>query len=76
MITLFLLLALADGREVGVPKNITIQKDPDGKYRGRASCYTATNRDGGFDPWLIKCEANSESECQTQLDSKAQRGCK
>lgn len=74
---LFLLLSESPDchREAGSAQCIEIVKKEDGKWHGRASCYTKTNKDGGYDPHLIKCVADTEKECQTQLDQKAKRGC-
>lgn len=79
MIALLLMLALSESpgchREAGTAQCVEI-KCADGKCHGRASCYTKTNKDGGYDAKPIHCDALTEGECQAQLDKKAREGCK
>lgn len=79
MITLILLLTLgADtcGRKEGSAQCVGIEKREDGLFHGRASCYTKTNKDGGYDPHSITCVSNTYDGCRAQLDDKVKRGCK
>lgn len=79
MIALLFMLALAESpgcrREAGTAQCVEITCTAEG-CKGRASCYTKTNKDGGYEPKPIKCESLTFGECQAQLDKKAREGCR
>lgn len=78
MISLLLMLSLAEPREAGKAQNVELRYNTvDHQWRGKASCYTKDNKDGGYTPRPIKCgPAPSKEACQGELDTQASNGCR
>lgn len=74
---LITLTMLGEPREAGKALNVEIRYNTvDHQWRGRASCYTKDNKDGGYTPHPIKCgPAPAKEACQAELDKQAANGC-